>query len=68
MLEFSNPFCGLQNRNQPTRKIAKILKNWFKVLPEGVRFGIQSVAWMLSSDIEFKVLVHSGQSLVKANC
>ena len=50
ILEFSNPFFGLQNRNQPTRKIAKIVKNWFKVLLEAVRFGVQSVAWKLSSD------------------
>ena len=50
MLELSNPLLLLQNRNQPTRKIAKIVKNWFKVLLEVVRFGVQSVAWKLSSD------------------
>ena len=65
MLELSNPLCGLQNRNQPTRKIAKVKKNWFKVLLEAVRLGVQSVAWRLSSDIEFKVLVHSRQNLLK---
>ena len=60
MLDISNPLYALQNRNQaePTRKIAKKCKNWFKLLLEAVRFGVQSVVWRLSIDIEFKVLAH----------
>ena len=65
ILELSNPFFVLQNRNRPTRKITQIQKNWFKVLLEAVRLGVQSVAWKLSSDIEFKVLVHRRQNSLK---